>query len=444
MIRYTSVILLLVILSFSLGVKAQDIAPISLSQLIDLGLESNPQVQIMINRSEMARNNHSYQPFLPSVRGTGRYNKSRTESKITLAQGEGVTRQFRDARSENLNGGINLSWRLFDGLAMFASFNRTAWNLSLSEMQTRRTVEDLVVNISNQYYRIVVQQHRVDAAHQLMNLSRERFRIITEKVNIGTASGMDLQQARLDFNADSSYYVRQTESLRNAYVRLNRLVNQDLSNSMYVSDTISLGLPLVQDDLELMALENNSLLAASTLGINISQEELRLAAAARYPTLDFVTGYSYNRSESPASVTTFNQSKGFNYGLEASMNIFNGSQVNRAIKNARIEIENRELTYEDAKLQVFSELATLYNTYINNLLMVDFERQNVEVSRNNLNLALERYELGVLSGLGFREFQLSYINAVDRSLDAMYQSKVLELSLLVLSGQMEEFLERIY
>ncbi len=75
--------------------------------------------------------------------------------------------------------------------------------------------------------------------------------------------------------------------------------------------------------------------------------------------------------------------------------------------------------------------------------MLDFEKQNVDVARANLDLALERYELGVLSGLGFREFQLGYINAVDRSLDALYQSKVLELSLLVLSGQMDEFLTRI-
>src|SRR5690554_3144446 len=82
-------------------------------------------------------------------------------------------------------------------------------------------------------------------------------------------------------------------------------------------------------------------------------------------------------------------------------------------------------------------------SYLNNLMMVDFEKQNVEVARANLDLALERYELGVLSGLGFREFQLGYINAVDRSLESMYQSKVLELSLLVLSGQMEEFMGRI-
>ncbi|TCO07506.1 outer membrane protein TolC [Natronoflexus pectinivorans] len=428
-------------LSLFLSTQAQE--KLSLVELIEIGLEANPSVQIMQNNSEIARNNHSYAPFMPSLRASGRTNVSRTNEERVLAIETGAEREFRNVRSENLGAGASLSWRIFDGLGMFATFDRTGLQYSVSELQTRRVVENLVVNISDQYYRIVVQEHRLEAARRLMELSRERFRIIQEQVNIGTASGMDLQQARLDFNADSSYLVRQEELLKNSYVRLNRLVNHDLSGSMYVTDTITLGTPLNHDDLELMAMENNSSVLISLMGIEISEADIRLARSGRFPNLDFVTGYTYNRSESPAGIATFNQSHGFNYGFEASMNIFNGFQVDRNIKNARILLKNQELTLEDTRLQVRSEMQILYNTYLNNLMMVDFEKQNVEVSRVNLDLALERYELGVLSGLGFREFQFSYINAVDRSLDALYQSKLLELSLLVLSGQMDEFLNRI-
>lgn len=425
------------------GVNAQESSGkfMSLQECIDMALESNPSIQIIRNRQEIAGNNHSLQPFLPSLRGTARQSFSQTESKLTYATGG--EREFRNARSETFNAGLNFSWRLFDGLGMFASYDRSKINLSISEIQTRRTVENLVVNISNSYYQILVQQRRVDAALKTLELSRERFRIVGEKVNIGSAAGMDLQQARLDFNADSSYLVRQKELLMNSYIQLNRLTNADLSQSAYVSDTIIIGLPLALSDLEYAALNNNTALIASSLGVKQSVAELKLARAARFPTLDFVSGYTYNQSESPAAVLTFNQSKGINYGFEASLNIFNGFLINRNVKNAAIELENRNLGYEETKLEILSELLTLYNTYLNNLMMVDFERQNVEVSRANLDLALERYDLGALSGLGFREFQISYLNAVDRSLTAMYQAKVIELSLLVLSGQMDEFVLRI-
>jgi outer membrane protein len=414
---------------------------LSLQACIDNGLENNPTVQITRNREEMARNNHSLQPFMPVLRGTARMNTSETKSELTFATGG--ERSFDDARSESRSAGLNFSWRLFDGLGMFATYNKSRASYSISEVQTRQTVENLVIQISTGYYQILVQQSRVDAAKKTLELSRERFRIVGEKVNIGSASGMDLQQAQLDFNADSSYLVRQKELLMNHYIGLNRLMDTELITHSYVSDTIQLGLALSLSDLEQATLLNNTTLLASQYGIRQSRAALSQARSLRYPTLDFITGYTYNRSESPASVLTFNESKGINYGFESAIPLFNGFQIHRTIKNASIELENSRLEYEEAHLEVMSELNTLYNTYLNNLLMVDFEKQNVEVSRANLNLALERYDLGALSGLGFREFQISYLNAVDRSLSAMYQAKVIELSLLVLSGQMDEFLMRI-
>ena len=66
--------------------------------------------------------------------------------------------------------------------------------------------------------------------------------------------------------------------------------------------------------------------------------------------------------------------------------------------------------------------------------MVNFENESAQVAEANLDAALEKYKIGSLSGIEFREFQRSYIDAVDRKLAAIYQAKVSELSLLLLSG----------
>ncbi len=424
-------------------IEAQEqlIERLSLQECVDMGLENNPSIKIIHNREKIARNNHSLQPFLPTLRATARQDFSQKESTQTFSSGE--VGDFKDSKSENFNGGINLSWRLFDGLGMFGTYEKSKVILSLNEVQTRKSIEDLVVNISYTYYQILVQNTRVQAGVKTLDLSRERYRIVEEKVNIGSSSGMDLHQARLDFNADSSYLVRQKELLMNSYINLNRLMNLDFTKKSYVIDSIVLGSALLLSDLELATRNNNTTLLASSLGIRQSNAELKQARAARYPTLNFVSGYSISRIDEPTEPIIFRESNTFNYGFEASLSIFNGFQINRNIKNASIELENRNLSYEEAQLEVLSELHTLYNTYVNNLIMVDFEKQNVEVSQANLDLALERYELGALSGLGFREFQISYLNAVDRSLSAMYQAKVIELSLLVISGQMDEFVMRI-
>lgn len=434
------VIFILFIISQLSIVKAQEVDKIALSELIETGLSSNPIIKSAENKLAISENNHSIQPFMPSLRGYARTDNSTSDSKRIFNNNEST---FEGAKSESFGAGVNFSWRLFDGLGMFAEYKQSQRGVSIQEMETRRVVEDLVVNITSQYYLIVIQEHRVNASKISMDLSRERFRIVQEQVNIGSASKIDLQQARLDFHADSSSYLRQNQLLHNSYISLNRLTNQNLRKTNYISDTIALGNTLILEDLEMMSKDNNSEIAAAREGVHFSQAGLNVAKSARFPVLDFVSAYTMNRSESPAGITTFSQSKGISYGFEASMNFFDGFRVTKNIKNAKLEVENKNLALETTTLKVMSELYSLYNDYLVNLSMIQFEQQSMIVAKSNLDLALERYDLGLLSGIEFREFQLSYLNATDRAMDAMYQSKVLELSLLVSAGNMEDVLSRI-
>ena len=438
--RIVKIIIVMIFISKLSLMKAQEVEKMTLSELIEIGLSSNPIVKSAENRLLIAENEYNIQPFMPNLRGYARTDNSTSDSKRTFRDEDS---EFVGAKSNSVGAGLNFSWRLFDGLGMFAEYKRSQKGVSIQEMETRRVVEDLVVNITTQYYLIVIQEHRVNASKISMDLSRERFRIVQEQVNIGSASKIDLQQARLDFHADSSSYLKQNQLLHNSYISLNRLTNQNLRKNNYINDTISLGSTLILEDLELMSKDNNSEISAAREGVYFSEANLNVARAARFPVLDFVSAYSINRSESPASITTFNQSKGISYGFEASMNFFDGFRVSKNIKNAKIEVENRQLALETVTLKVMSELFSLYNDYLVNLSMIEFEQQSMEVAKSNLDLALERYDLGLLSGIEFREFQLSYLNAVDRAMDAMFQSKVLELSLLISAGNMEDVLSRI-
>ena len=96
------------------------------------------------------------------------------------------------------------------------------------------------------------------------------------------------------------------------------------------------------------------------------------------------------------------------------------------------------ITRKEAEQQVKADLAQLYNTYENNLQIVSFEEESERVAFDNLDAALEKYKLGTLPGIEFREFQRSYIDAVDRKVSALYQAKISELSLLLISGKILE------
>ena len=207
---------------------------------------------------------------------------------------------------------------------------------------------------------------------------------------------------------------------------------------MNICDTILLGPVLDREEIRTLMLENNTALLMARKEQRISELDMKLAKSAYFPTVDFSAGYSFSRTESPSSVSTFNQTTGPFWGFSLNVPIFNRLETRRKIKNAKIAIENSRLSYQEVELQMSGNLAQLYNTYQNSLLMVDFETESANVAYQTLTTALDRYRLGRLSGIEFRDFQRSYLDAVTRKVDALFQAKSSEISLLLLSGHLKE------
>lgn len=66
---------------------------------------------------------------------------------------------------------------------------------------------------------------------------------------------------------------------------------------------------------------------------------------------------------------------------------------------------------------------------------MQLETQNLEVARENLDIAFDRYRLGALSGFELREVQKNLLEAEERLLSIQYQAKMAEITLLQISGK---------
>lgn len=404
----------------------------SLSDCIEKALESNYEIKIAKNDDIANRNDVNYGQFMPTLSGSGSQRESNMDSKRTDASGE--DRNFSNSITRNLSANVNLNWRIFDGLAMFTTLAKRKEFVRMGELKTQLAVENLIARVNNGYYNVLVQQELLRASIQTYRLSEQRYRAAQKKYALGTLSGLELRQSKLDLNADSSRLAEQHELLRSAYINLNTLMNGDLQAIGYVKDSIVL-LPMLQrEDVENQMLVNNTSLQLAKKDIRVTELDLKLARAALFPTLDFSTGYSYSQAKTPSSISTYSQSNGFFWGFTLNVPLFNQLENKRKIKNAQIDIENKDLTYQELELQTRSDMAQLYNSYENSLLMVGFETESANVAYETLLAAMERYRLGNLSGLEFREFQRSYLDAITRKVTAEFQAKSAEISLLLLSG----------
>jgi outer membrane protein TolC len=158
-----------------------------------------------------------------------------------------------------------------------------------------------------------------------------------------------------------------------------------------------------------------------------------------YPYVNLTTGYNYNHYTYESGNNRRQTVDGLNYGVSLGFNIFNGFNHRRNLANSTIEIQNRELRYLELEQGIKADLLSIYNAYRNNLRLITLEEQNLQTAEENLDIAMERYKLGNLSGLELREVQQSFLNSKDRLLAIQYQSKLAEISLRLISGTIMEY-----
>ena len=407
----------------------------TLDSCIQRALEANYSIRIVRNQQQQAENDVTVGPFLPTVTVSASQDQTISNGRVESMSG---TREQDWSRSNSLTAGVALNWTLFDGFEMFVTRNRYEELRSIGELNTKAAIENLVVEVASCYYEVVRQQSKVDAARHTLELSIARYKEAHDKYVIGSMSGLESLQAKLDLNADSSTYMQEQQALKSAYIALNTVMNTDLHQHEYVRDSIVLREPLAYRRLQDDMMEYNTTLLIGRRDCKVSEMDMKIARAALFPRLSFDGGYNFRRTKAPSDVTSLNRSSGPYWGFSLSMNVFNRLENRRNIRNAKLEVENTELSYEEAELQVKSDLAQLYNTYTNNLLLVNFEKDNARIAYENLDAALLKYKLGELAGIEFREFQRSYIDAVDREVSALYDAKIAELSLLLISGKIME------
>jgi outer membrane protein TolC len=440
---------LIILLWVTLSAGAQEVY--DLSRCISTGLERNFSVKVARNNQEIANNNttRGNAGFLPTVTTTNRFGGSVNSTTQNLNDGSQNT--TRGIVNTSGNAGINAALPVFRGFNVQTNWLKLKELKDIEELSTELSMENLVSRIIAEYNYYIQQMDYFLNMEYAVSLSRERVRIDEERYLLGSSSKLELLQSIVYLNADSSQLARQNEQILESEIRLKKLMAlENLEESIRLSDTIIKFNPgLDYNALLESTLSYNTSLLIARKNQNISELDYKIIASRAYPYLDMSSGYNYSyRLYGTGTISDYgtlqinNQnSRTLNYGLTLGMDIFDGFNHRREKANARIGIENKKYQYQEVEQEIKADLLTIYYAYENNLRLVKMEEQNLEFARENLDIALERYRLGSLSGLELREVQKSLLDAEQRLISVKYQTKLAEISLLQISGQiMDHFI----
>jgi outer membrane protein TolC len=410
-----------------------------LADAVDLALTNNYEARIARNDVDIAANDYSVgnAGFLPALSVGAGYNGTISDTRQQFISGD--PQDVMGARSTRYVADAQLTWTLFEGLGRFATYNRLEEELGQQQAEADALVESVLADVVITYYAVARQQQQLQVFQEAVAISEERLRIAELRLELGSASDLEVRQARVDLNADRAAVLRQEVTLANTKATLNRLLaRRDASTAFNVADSIDVALDLQQQTLLAIAEERNPVLRRARRAERVAGWERQEIRSERLPTVDASVGYGYARSESESGFLQSSRSYDFTYGLALSFDVFDGLNRRRRLENASVRQRTAELVVDDVQTQLTVDMTSAYTNYRNRLELIALERENLDATAANVDIALERFELGEITSVELREVQEQLIQAESRLLAAQFEAKQAEVTLLQLSGQLRD------
>jgi len=413
---------------------------LSLEQAIAKALQRNYNVQLSKNDSIVAAIDYSYRnaalyPRLNATLGTVWNNNSVDQ---TLA--DGTKRSSSGIRSNNITGQVALNWTLFDGMRMFIARDKIDQFVQLGQLTIKEQMVNTIADIINAYYAIVQQKQQLKAVEEQIEITNERVKLAQARLDIGTGTKPDVLQSKVDLNALKASQLSQQTLIAQQTEVLAQLMGSKPGTLYAVSDTIPVNLNLAQNDIIGNLDKGNPGLLLAKKNLDIAAITLKEKKAERYPVLSFNANYNFNRTENKKVInnfsTLFNQAQGFNYGLTATIPIFNNFSVKRQVQQLQQNIAYSQLAYENQRSLLELDIARAFKDYEWQKKALLLEEDNIGLAKENATIVLQSYRLGGSTLLQLKEAQKSLEDARRRLITARYNAKQAETALLRIKGDL--------
>jgi outer membrane protein TolC len=425
--------------------KAQE--ALDLSGAIQKGLENNYQIKIAEARQSAAANSNDWAIAgkYPSINLT--LNSQNNYRDLSNPAGP-----LTAATSLNtgVTPGIEASWVLFDGYRVKITKEQLEQQEALATGNRKLAVENTIQAVINAYYNALIQREQLEVVSEVLELSRDRVAYQELRKEYGQSSTFDILQTQDAYLNDSTNYVTQRNNYAQAIRNLNLAMGVDeLETSYQLTDTLSYQAEeYTLEAMQQQMLNNNQQLQNEFVNRELATINTRLQESEFKPNVQLQTGVTYNVGISFGEQTlsfgensTTNQIpeiaaktlQGF-VNLSASYPLFDGGARQIRLDNAKREELVSQLNINDLKRNLNNQLSNTLATYNTQKQLVEVTSQLVNNARRNLEIAEERFRGGLINSFDYRTIQVSYINASQQRLTAVFNLKQTETELIRLIG----------
>lgn len=431
------------IVLFSVTLQGFSQEVLTKKQALEITLENNFGIKIANNNLEVAKNNTGIynSGYLPTANLKSGIDYRNNNQKIIFTDpqtGNDSERVGTGAVTKSYSTSLGINYTIFDGLGRKYNYQQLKETYNLTELQAKETIENTYLQLFTVYFQIARLSENTLNLKEALTISKRRFKRAKYQYEYGQSTKLEVLNAEVDINNDSILIINATQQLSNAKRGLNVILGIDRDVNYEVETAVDFNNLMNFKALQKKTILNNTALKQNKKNIAISEFNIKINNANYVPSLNFSTSYGFNRTENENLVNPFGarliNSGGLNAGLNLSWNIFDGGATKTRVANAKIALETQRILLEQQKVTIRNSVKNTWENYKNQLFILKSQEKNIQTTQNNFDRTQEKYKLGQVTSIEFRQAQVNLINSKTAANNAKFDAKLIELLLLQLSG----------
>tara|TARA_R110002033_G_scaffold171198_1_gene218005 strand:+ start:6552 stop:7919 length:1368 start_codon:yes stop_codon:yes gene_type:complete len=448
MITMIKWIMMLTLTVFSSVVSAQETITFNtLEETIGYAIENNNNLEGARIDQEIiqAQISEVKGRALPQINGSAGFTDNFSlQEQILPAEifgGEpGTTLSVAFGNRYQYTAGVNVQQQLLN-FQLFSSIKSTSALAELRNLQTLVTTQDLIVNIIQTYVQVQVFEKQVELLQQNYDRTDNLINISESKYKEGIIKKLDLNQLMVNRSnlktqiEDAQFGTNQQMRLFKVLLQIPMSTNVVLIEKLEDRAAYALGTELLLDsNLEYQQLDKS---------LELSIIDQKLIKAEYLPTLSANFGYNYlGQSNELADFDTsvYQGQWNGNWGLSASIPIFDGFQRRNRLKQKEFATEQLELDKETLKLNIERDFGDAQEQLILSNSQIESQKTNMDLAQENYDGIKESYNEGVANLTELLDSEFALRQAQSNYLNALLQSKVAEVTLLKSSGTLSQLI----
>lgn len=409
------------------GAKTTELR-LSLHDAMKAAVNENPTVQLFKERITQAEDQAFTQlgTLLPNV--SARASGARRRLFLgNFAGSPGVSspRDFYEAR-------VSLTQNIFS-LSLIQKWRAARTNIEVSSLDSEANKMDTMATVGLTYLETLRARAAVKARMADVKLNNELLRLAVERKYAGMATSLDVTRAKVQLENEKQRLLVASNEFDRAKLNLLRGMGLSFDVTLVLTDELKVRkMPdqTVEEALQL-ATENRVELKAQKKRERLAELTLSSATMERVPSLTGSGDVGMIGNQIPDALTNDNVQ------LLLSIPIFDGGQREGRISESRSLVRQETIRSKDIRYQVALEVRDALLTLESTQQQVTVAQNGLRLSLKELDLARQRFAVGVATNIEVTDAQTSVAQARDNLIEGLFNFNASRVNLARAQGQLD-------